>query len=73
MSNIEMQSVSSSNVDSVGYDADNLTLRVQFHGGGVYDYIGVSQAQFDALVSSPSVGQYLNMVIKPQFEYVQVV
>lgn len=71
MSDIKMQDVSSSNVESVGYDDENNVLRVKFLNGRVYDYLGVSRAQFEALLTSPSVGQYLNMAIKSQFPYVQ--
>jgi hypothetical protein len=67
-----MQGVDSSNIDSIGYDEETKTLRVQFLNGGIYDYAGVSQAQFDALLSSDSKGQYLNMAIKSQFPYTRV-
>lgn len=69
---MKMEPVSSSTVESVGYDAENFTLRVRFIGGRTYDYSGVSQVQFDALRNAESVGKYLNMVIKSQFPYVEV-
>lgn len=69
---MEMQSVESSTIDSVGYSEKTNTLRVQFKNGSVYDYAGVAKAQFDTLLNSNSKGQYLNMAIKPQFAYTRV-
>ncbi|EFF2588943.1 KTSC domain-containing protein [Escherichia coli] len=33
--------VSSSNLQSVGYDSATLTLEIAFHNGGIYQYSGV--------------------------------
>lgn len=69
---MQFQPVTSSNVSEVGYDADTNTLGVRFHNGSEYHYTGVSEATFNALLTSESVGKYLNAVIKPQFPYKQV-
>jgi len=64
--------VASSNVASVGYDASTLTLEVEFHSGSVYQYFDVPEAVFQELVSSQSVGTYLNQHIKNSYRYVQL-
>jgi len=64
--------VASSNVASVGYDASTLTLEVEFHSGSVYQYFDVPEAVFQELVSSESVGTYLNQHIKNSYRYVQL-
>lgn len=69
---IEMQPVESSNVESVGYDEDKLSLMVMFKGGALYEYKNVPPSVHQALIGSDSVGQYLNMMVKPQFEYERV-
>ena len=69
---IEMQSVESSNLAAVGHDANTNTLRVEFNNGQVYDYHGVSQQQYDALMGSESKGKFLNAVIKSQFAFTKV-
>ena len=52
--------VSSSNIRSIGYDANSQTLEVEFTNSFVYQYYNVSQQVFDALMVAPSKGQFLN-------------
>lgn len=72
MSNIEMHPVSSSNVAAVGHDEEENILAVNFLNGTTYHYFNVPKSVFDAMLTSESVGKYLNMVVKPQFDYTQV-
>lgn len=62
-------SVSSSNVASVGYDSETLTLEVQFNHGGVYQYYEVPVHIYDELIASSSVGTYLNQNIKDVYGF----
>lgn len=62
---VEMQPVNSSMVSHVGYEPETSTLHVTYHGGRTYQHPGVPQAKFDALMSSSSIGKYLNTQIKP--------
>ena len=41
-------SVKSSNILSVGHDPETNTLEIEFKGGGVYSYDGVSAAKHSA-------------------------
>jgi len=59
--------VSSSNLASIGYDAESLILEVEFNNGRVYQYFEVPQGIYDELMSSSSKGSYMNSVIKKQF------
>ena len=72
MSEIGMQAVQSSNIMAIGHDAESQVLRVEFNTGAVYEYAGVSQAVFDALVSAPSVGRYFAENIKGVYGYQKV-
>ncbi|MGA2220565.1 MAG: KTSC domain-containing protein [Verrucomicrobiia bacterium] len=56
--------VQSSNIASVGYDADGQTLEVEFLHGGVYQYFGVPQAAFDDFMNAPSKGSYFQQNIR---------
>lgn len=56
--------VSSSNLASVGYDADDQLLEIQFHSGGIYQYINVPPAIHDALLAAPSKGHFFHTDIK---------
>jgi hypothetical protein len=61
---MEMKPVQSSNIEAVGYDPDTQTLAVQFNGGGVYHYAGVSAEAHKALVEAPSVGGHFHQHIR---------
>lgn len=69
MSEPEMQMVNSSNVEAVGYDAENGAIYVRFLSGDTYVYAGADQGTFEELLNADSVGSYLNRVIKPNYEY----
>jgi hypothetical protein len=61
---MEMIPVSSSNLTAVGYDAENAILRIQFHSSGLYDYHGVSEDVYQALLAAGSKGQFFDQNIK---------
>lgn len=69
---MERQSVSSSNVASVGYEEDTQTLEIEFHNGSVYQYYDVPKNVYEALMSATSVGSYLASNIKGQYRYSRV-
>lgn len=69
---MERQAVSSSNVASVGYDPNSLTLEVEFHDGNVYQYFDVPQHLADGLIGAASVGSFLNQNIKGSFRYIKL-
>lgn len=72
MGAVSYQSVRSSNISEVGYDPDSQTLYVRFLNGSEYAYYGVPPDEFDALISAPSAGSYLNDAIKGQYKYARV-
>ena len=58
------QSVESSNLASVGYDAENEILEIEFNHGGVYQYFDVPENVYEELMSASSHGQYFDRNIK---------
>jgi hypothetical protein len=60
--------VDSSSVLSVGYDSATFELEIEFHNGRVYRYLQVPIAAYRLLLQAPSIGEYVNTVIKPRFE-----
>lgn len=54
----------SSAIKSIRYSAKDEMLYVQFQSGKIYSYKGVSQAEVDALLASPSKGRYFARMIK---------
>jgi hypothetical protein len=64
--------VSSSNIRSIGYEPDSMTLEVEFNSGAVYQYQGVPQSEFDALMGAGSKGAHFNAHIKNRYPTVKV-
>ena len=64
--------VSSSNVTSVGYDPNTLTLEVEFKDGTVYQYFDVPETVYQELMRASSVGQFMHTNIRNNYRYVKV-
>jgi lysyl-tRNA synthetase class 2 len=69
---MERRPVSSTSIVSVGYDPKAATLEIEFQGGRVYRYRHVPVAAYRLLLQAPSVGDYVNRVIKPRFDATRV-
>jgi KTSC domain len=65
-------SVSSSNVASIGYDAESATLEIEFHNGSIYQYFDVPENVFEGLRSAGSIGGYMAANIKGIYRYSRV-
>ena len=48
--------VESTNIVSIGYDANTKTLEIEFRGGAVYQYDGIAEATHTELMASSSPG-----------------
>ena len=64
---MNMTSVFSSNISSIGYE--NGTLYVSFHNGGLYAYSGVPESIYRGLMSASSHGSYLASHVKGIYPY----
>ena len=62
---MDMIPVSSSAIAAIGYDGS--TLRVEFHGGRVYDHHGVPYSVYVGLMNASSIGAFYNEKIKGQY------
>jgi len=69
---VEMCSVSSSNVLEVGYDISNETVLVRFTNNFLYAYKGVSESEFVNLKTASSVGSYLARNFKNVYLYERI-
>lgn len=61
---MEYFNVSSTTIQSIGYDAEGLTLAVSFMNGTEYQYYGVPPEVVERLKVSPSAGRFLNEEVK---------
>jgi hypothetical protein len=64
--------VQSSSVASVGYDGARYVLELEYRNGKVYQYLNVPAAAHRLLLQAPSIGEFVNSVIKPRFEAEQI-
>lgn len=64
---MQRQSVSSSNLASIGYDAENEILEVEFNHGGVYQYFDVPSHVYDELMDASSHGVYFSANIRNNY------
>lgn len=63
----EIQSVDSSVISTMQYDATTMTMHVTFKGGAMYDYTNVPAGLAQRWMEAPSKGTFLNQTIKKSF------
>jgi hypothetical protein len=56
---MELEPVTSSNVEAIGYDAGTRTLRVKFRSGGTYDYGECGRETWERLKAAESKGKFI--------------
>ena len=61
---MERQPVKSTNVKSIGYNAEEKTLEVEFQSGGIYQYAGVQPEMYADLLKAESVGRFVSQVVR---------
>lgn len=69
---MERQSVSSSNLATVGYDEEKEILEIEFNHGGVYEYYDVPKEEYEALMNANSLGSYFFHNIRDGYEYSKI-
>lgn len=65
-------SVSSSMMASIGYDASSSILEIEFNGGAVWQYFDVPENVYYDMLNSGSLGKFYNANIKKQYSESQV-
>lgn len=61
----EMVSLASSNLAAVGYNKGTSELRVEFlKSGAIYQYSGVPEGVYEAIVSGSSAGEAFDSLVK---------
>lgn len=61
--------VQSSNIVSVGYDADDSMLEIEFKEGKVYQFNNVPEHIYEEFMSASSHGVYFHENIKNKYSY----
>ena len=66
---MDRQSVTSSNIRSVGYDPATDTLEIEFHGGRIYQYDGVPENVYRGLMAAPSHGSHFQANVRNTYPF----
>lgn len=66
---IQHRTLSSSHIQSAGYDPDTQELHIAFKRGGTYIYHGVPQDAADEFFDAPSHGKHLQSEIIGTFDH----
>jgi hypothetical protein len=61
--------VSSSNICSIGYESESLTLEIEFNTGSIYQYYAVPAYEHDSLMAASSHGSYFSQHIKDRYRW----
>jgi len=57
---MERMNVKSSNVASVGYNETQKIMEIEFHSGGIYQYLNVEKTTYLELMKASSKGKYFH-------------
>lgn len=63
------QPVESADIKSIGYDSETQTLEIEFHSGGIYQYLDVPDSVFSNLMNADSKGKYFHKYVKNVYSY----
>lgn len=71
---MKMTEVKSSRIHSIGYDPEEMKMRVRFHKGGTYDYRPITKDGYMMLITAPSIGKIFELSIKnnPKITYEKI-
>jgi hypothetical protein len=59
--------VSSSDIESIGYDEGTQTLEIEFKRGSAYQYFAVPREVYEAMMASSSCGKFFYSNIKDNY------
>ena len=66
---MQVITVESTGLATVGYDEARERLQVEFGGRAIYHYFGVPAAIHQTLLGAPSKGSYFNQAIRGRFPF----
>jgi hypothetical protein len=69
---MNLTSVESSTLVTVGYDQNSKLFQLEFRSRAVYQYFAVPAAIHEALLAAASKGSYFNRAIRGRFDFVRV-
>jgi hypothetical protein len=67
---MKRQKVNSSAIQEIGYEKG--VLEIVFTHRGTFQYKGVGKEEYTLLMSSPSIGEAFNKLIRPYYKSIQI-
>lgn len=64
---MDRQNIESSMIRSIGYDANNSTLEIEFNSGAVWQYFDFPESIWYEFEASESQGKYFHREIKNRY------
>ena len=71
---MERKQVTSSNINSIGFDEQTLTLEIEFYNLKVYQYSPITREGYNQLMNADSINSYFSKNIRnnPDIKVTQV-
>ena len=69
---MDRTTVDSSNLASVGYEPNTLTLEIEFKDGSVYQFFDVPETEWQNLMWASSHGEYFSAQIRNNYRYTKL-
>ena len=69
---MERTPVTSTDIRTIGYEAESQTLEIEFNSSGVYQYSGVPSGEYDGIMAADSKGKYFHANIKNRYSFVKL-
>jgi hypothetical protein len=69
---MERVAVDSSDIRSIGYDAESSVLEIEFKKGSVYQYSEVPAEEHAALMAAESKGKHFNANVKGRYGFLKL-
>ncbi len=66
---MDRQPVSSSIIESIGYDPSTAILEVEFAEGGLYEYFMVPHSTYIGLLRSGSKGRFFGEFVRNKYQF----
>jgi hypothetical protein len=71
---MERTPVQSSQIASIGYDAEKREMEIEFHGkkeapGDVYRYYDVAPGTYQQMIAAKSIGSFFGKEVRGQYTY----
>ena len=64
---MDRKNIESSMIQSIGYDANNSTLEIEFKSGAVWQYFDFLESSWYEFEAAESQGKFFHRVIKNQY------